>query len=1027
MPRHGALEPEPHQAEQAEPEADEHGTVSEAARGGADERQHVVDRGYRQENDGHPLALGTHQQRQFKIYCLVAVLLVSAAVGSFISLYSRDGPDEPEPEPEPTPQPAPPPTPAPARSCPIAGWPHGHVHLAGENCPKNILDGSTIPDASNANTCNLECSPGYNNMDRSVTLSCSNGNLSQNGMCNERAECPKTQPLHSVTNCTGLKLNDVCTIKCERGYTATGQCHNLTCQPINAALMGFPTKDDKCKPVVCPITPLTFDAHAHGGCTNHSIHFSEACEIQCDPGWVSKNGDGMYGSYTCQADKSFQITHTHTNLQCERVPCDWDLKTEFEYSSDRTQSNQVNVSALKCDRSMRYVFEDSCTSDNVCGPSPTVFTCQDNGRFIWHSRWAKCPNIRDGGGGPVLLRALTNLALDLSDGSTVYLQPDARFISPPNRDGWFQDDTEFVKVTVRDPADDAPPVHVTIRPACDQTVNCPLNHPPCGMNGCCSLSSLQCSCTGKWVGQTCSRRHWSDWPASLQVMWRYALVLVAFAVTSKVCMSRVNGATSWHDSHGMEHLLDAGTGSLLQQTLQLFVFIEYLQIGGVAFRQAVPWTAVDLSNMMSLRSCLAAVHIVFRVVLFEYQPGFLAQFWILLTFMCILSVLGVRRWFAAQDPNWKSRLKKRTTFVAIASPGFGLWSVLNAFSTEHPTGSLVLFVPFAAVSLVAVTIRLVLTREGSRDSVSLVDLFIQIVLPEILLPVVRRLFAPLAGCIFYHETEHSPCGTSACLARLITLSCSFHKPLYVWLFTAGTILLVPAWTAILHAMVTYQAHMENGRRQPRWPLLPWYAFYHGQMKVALAIMADCFRDHPLVMLLGLFGGSLAELVLVAVYKPHQHMQLNRYRLHGATFAVWSCVCAFLALAIDDRTDSTSIAVFCAGYAAYQLVALCVPWEGYAAVARKLGRVVSALSIVAATIALLQFHFFKTSSGDLGAATALCTVAIIASILFCTCDHLVGRRARVNRRATGPLLLHSAQGIELAPTQSQASDGTKFLV
>eukprot|EP01047_Picozoa_sp_COSAG01_P141598 COSAG01_NODE_72669_length_252_cov_0.810458_1_plen_37_part_10 len=37
----------------------------------------------------------------------------------------------------------------------------------------------------------------------------------------------------------------------------------------------------------------------------------------------------------------------------------------------------------------------------------------------------------------MLLRALTNLTLDLSDGSTVYLQPDARFISPPNRDGWF--------------------------------------------------------------------------------------------------------------------------------------------------------------------------------------------------------------------------------------------------------------------------------------------------------------------------------------------------------------------------------------------------------------------------------------------------------------------------------------------------------------------------------------------------------------------------------------------------------------
>ena len=53
--------------------------------------------------------------------------------------------------------------------------------------------------------------------------------------------------------------------------------------------------------------------------------------------------------------------------------------------------------------------------------------------------------------------------------------------------------------------------------------------------------------------------------------------------------------------------IDKLPDGLGQQLLSLFVVVAYMQLGGTAFRRTVPWTAVDLSDLTSLRSVFAYV------------------------------------------------------------------------------------------------------------------------------------------------------------------------------------------------------------------------------------------------------------------------------------------------------------------------------------------------------------------------------------------------------------------------------------
>eukprot|EP01049_Picozoa_sp_SAG25_P025721 SAG25_NODE_12395_length_280_cov_1.430939_1_plen_93_part_11 len=91
------------------------------------------------------------------------------------------------------------------------------------------------------------------------------------------------------------------------------------------------------------------------------------------------------------------------------------------------------------------------------------------------------------------------------------------------------------------------------------------------------------------------------------------------------------------------------------------------------------------------------------------------------------------------------------------------------------------------VLAVASCIYLLTTTQDARD-VTLFDVFVQFVLPEVLIPVVRRLFAPVLGCTFHFEHELSTCAGTACVARMPTLQCSFDDWRYTVLFVAGIVI-----------------------------------------------------------------------------------------------------------------------------------------------------------------------------------------------------------------------------------------------
>lgn len=145
------------------------------------------------------------------------------------------------------------------------------------------------------------------------------------------------------------------------------------------------------------------------------------------------------------------------------------------------------------------------------------------------------------------------------------------------------------------------------------------------------------------------------------------------------------------------------------------------------------------------------------------------------------------------------------------------------------------------------------------------------------------------------------------------MRCSLGNPTYVVLLSFGTILLIPVWAGIVIAMIIFQADMQNDERQPRWPVMASYVLVHAQLKVTVAMAVDSLRDHPGWMLAVLLVASTGEFIIVAGMQPHQHQTLNVYRTLGASFAIWSCFCAFVALWIDDRTSVASMLLVCGGY------------------------------------------------------------------------------------------------------------------
>jgi hypothetical protein len=457
---------------------------------------------------------------------------------------------------------------------------------------------------------------------------------------------------------------------------------------------------------------------------------------------------------------------------------------------------------------------------------------------------------------------------------------------------------------------------------------CDKHQPPCGMYGCCRHNPKpRCECLGNWTGQTCDRRISVDWPGWESNVLQTVFVIAALAFTLIIGGVRAAHAQDW--AHELDKSEISATrieelpASMVQQLLALMVLIEYMQFGGTSFRRTVPWTSVDFNAPISFRSIVAYVHVAFKMVLVEYEPGFLAQFASLLLMFVLLGLLGVRKFFQAQTDRWREKVSRcsvagltccLTPFLVSAL--FVLIEHLSAVfdgtpKPSHYSKTLAICILCGSMSLICGALWMLALRPGNSD-VSAFDLFVQFVLPEILIPVVRRLFAPSLGCVFYYSEEYTPCGHTACLGRELTMACSLSNIEYVVLLACGTVVLIPVWGGIVVAIVTYQSDMRI-EKPPRWPVMAMFVLFHAQLKVLVAMATDSLRDHPAVMLSVLLFAAAADFMLVAGMQPHQHRTLNRYRMQGAAFAMWACFCAFVALAIDDKTNTCSMLLFVVGY------------------------------------------------------------------------------------------------------------------
>jgi hypothetical protein len=178
-------------------------------------------------------------------------------------------------------------------------------------------------------------------------------------------------------------------------------------------------------------------------------------------------------------------------------------------------------------------------------------------------------------------------------------------------------------------------------------------------------------------------------------------------------------------------------------------------------------------------------------------------------------------------------------------------------------------------------------------------------------------------------------------------------------------------------MVTYQAD-RGGKNRPRWPMLPGFVLFHAQMKVVVAMATDALPAHPECMLCVLLVASAADLAYVVTRAPNQHTVLNRYRVHGGVFSVWSCVCAFVALWIDDRTKTFSVALFCGGYATYHAAALAQSL--YAMPVLERGRWIRTRSVAVALIGLCAGLLMNAIEGTFLSFV----VVVVASVVCCCC-------------------------------------------
>ena len=185
------------------------------------------------------------------------------------------------------------------------------------------------------------------------------------------------------------------------------------------------------------------------------------------------------------------------------------------------------------------------------------------------------------------------------------------------------------------------------------------------------------------------------------------------------------------------------------------------------------------------------------------------------------------------------------------------------------------------------------------------------IMPMITIPVVGTLFRPIVGCHFdSSDMNPQPLSPEDESTRSIPIEmqflpvdmrkdCAFgdQQETYFWL---GIGLMIPFW-----ALGLYLGSGGKTDNMP-FPVHKGYHVMHTQLMVLVAMAYRAFKmRHPMYLVTMLFLVNVIELVLILVFKPNDHLPINRLRLYVNSLALmWSFV-GFLAQVINDRTSMVS--------------------------------------------------------------------------------------------------------------------------
>jgi hypothetical protein len=194
-------------------------------------------------------------------------------------------------------------------------------------------------------------------------------------------------------------------------------------------------------------------------------------------------------------------------------------------------------------------------------------------------------------------------------------------------------------------------------------------------------------------------------------------------------------------------------------------------------------------------------------------------------------------------------------------------------------------------------------------------ILIYVVMPMLTIPVSATLFKPIVGCHLNVDSMNpAPVRPEDEADRMGSIDaqfmpvdqrndCSFGTSTEVYMYV-GIVLMIPFWMGGL-----YLGANGDPSSDIAFPIHKGFYVLHTQLMVLVAMSYRAFKlRHPMSLTVSITVLNLLSIALVAVYKPNDHLSLNRVRLAAAALAAMMSTCGLIAQLIDDRSSFLSAGI-----------------------------------------------------------------------------------------------------------------------